>query len=201
MADHELIECLLMLARPRIDTKPIAKQLLEKYGGIAKVLAADPDSLRKMPEVGDVSATAIKLAQAISQRMLQTQAHAQPMLASWQALLDYLRADMGALIHERVRVLYLDNKNQLIRDHVMSDGSVDQSAVYVREVVKRALDLGATSLILVHNHPSGDTTPSRQDIAITRDIADACTRMGIALHDHVIIGQDGHSSMKAQGLI
>lgn len=201
LSDHELIEALLMLARPRIDTKPIAKYLLAEFGSIEKLLAADPDALKAMPNVGEVSATAIKLVQAISQRAFQAQTRDAPVLANWQALLDYLRADMGALIHERVRILYLDSKNRLIRDHLMSDGSVDQSAIYVREVVKRALDLGAASLILVHNHPSGDPSPSRQDIAITKEIVDACRRLGVMVHDHVIIAGDAHISLKSKGLL
>ena len=201
LSDHELIEALLMLARPRIDTKPIAKRLLAEFGGIGGLLAADADALKAMPDMGEASATAIKLAHAISQRALQAQTREKPVLANWQALLDYLRGDMGALIHERVRVLYLDSKNRLLRDHLMSEGSVDQSAIYVREVVKRALDLGATALIIVHNHPSGDPSPSRQDIAITRDIAEACKRFAIAVHDHIIIAGDKHVSLQAQGLI
>ena len=201
LSDHELIEALLMLARPRIDTKPIAKRLLAEYGGIASLLSADADALKALPDMGEASAMAIKLAHAISQRALQAQTREKPVLANWQALLDYLRGDMGALIHERVRILYLDSKNRLLRDHLMSEGSVDQSAIYVREVVKRALDLGATALIIVHNHPSGDPSPSRQDIAITRDIAEACKRFAIAVHDHIIIAGDAHVSLKAQGLI
>lgn len=126
---------------------------------------------------------------------------ARPILGSWNALLDYLRADMAALPVERVRVLFLNAKNMLIRDEAMSEGSISEAAVYVREVIRRAIDLHAASLILVHNHPSGDPSPSRQDIAITRDIAEAGKRLGITLHDHVIIGADGHSSLRALGLL
>jgi DNA repair protein RadC len=124
-----------------------------------------------------------------------------PILASWQALLDYLRADMAHLTTERVRVLYLNSKNQMMRDEIAGEGSIDQAPIYVREVIRRAIDLGAAAIILVHNHPSGDCAPSRQDIALTREIMDAGKKLGISVHDHVIIGKDGHSSMRSAGLI
>ncbi len=201
LADHELIESLLALARPRVDTKPAAKRLLAEFGSIGKLLAAPPAALARVTDVGESSVTAIKIVQAIALRAGRQAASEHPVLASWQALLDYLRLDMGDLGRERVRVLHLDSKNRLIRDEVMSEGSVDQSAIYVREVVKRALELESSALILVHNHPSGDTNPSRQDIAITQEIAEACKRFSIALHDHVIIGRDNHTSLRALGLI
>jgi DNA repair protein RadC len=125
----------------------------------------------------------------------------QPILASWQSLLDYLRADMAHLTIERMRVLYLNSKNMLVRDEVASEGSIDQTAVYVREIIRRAMDLGAAAIILVHNHPSGDSAPSRQDISMTREISDAGKKLGITVHDHIIIGKDGFSSMRSAGLI
>ncbi len=201
LADYELIEFLLTLALPRIDTKPIAKALLREFGSIGRVLSAHPVELTKVKGVGDKAAAAIRIAQATALALLKEQIVDRPVLASWQALLDYLRADMAWIAVERFRVLHLNSKNVLIRDEVMSEGSIDQTAVYVREVIKRAIDLGATGLILVHNHPSGDPQPSRADIQLTRDIAESGKRLGIAVHDHVIIAAQGHSSLRALGLL
>lgn len=201
LLDHELIEYLLALAIPRRDTKPLAKELLRQFGGLGALMTADSDALRRVPGMGDTTVAALKIVQATALRMLRQDIENAPMLGSWQALLDYLRADMAYLNVERVRVLYLNSRNVLIRDVAVSDGSVNQSAIYVREVIKQALELSATSLIVVHNHPSGDTSPSRQDIAITRELADAASKMGMALHDHIIIGRSGHSSMRAMGLL
>lgn len=201
LLDHELLEYLLATAIPRIDTKPIAKALLAEFGGIGGVFSADAEALARVPGVGEAAIAAIKIAHATALRLLRAEVAERPILGSWQALLDYLRADMAHITIERVRVLHLNTRNMLIRDEVVSEGSIDQAAIYVREVVRRAIDLGSAALILVHNHPSGDPSPSRQDIALTRDIAEAGRRLGIALHDHVIIGASGHSSMRALGLI
>lgn len=201
LLDHELIEYLLMLAIPRIDTKPLAKALLREFGGIGGLLAADAESLRRVKGVGDTSAAAIKIAHAIAIRLLKAEVAERPVLANWQALLDYLRADMAHHSRERFRVLHLNTRNMLIRDEVMSEGSIDQAPVQVREVIRRAIDLGSAAIILVHNHPSGDPSPSRADVAITRTIAEAGERMGITLHDHIIMGLHGHVSLRAQGLI
>jgi len=201
LLDHELIEYLLMLAIPRIDTKPIAKALLREFGGIGGLLAADADALRRVDGVGDSAAAAIKIAQGAALRMIRGQVAERPVLANWQALLDYLRADMAHGGVERFRVLHLNTRNMLIRDEVMSEGSIDQAAVYVREVIRRAIDLGSASIILVHNHPRGDPSPSRADIEITRTIAEAGKRLGVAVHDHIVIGTAGHVSLRAQGLI
>lgn len=201
LLDHELIEYLLALAIPRRDTKPLAKALLREFGSYAGVLTADGEALRKMDGMGETSVAAIKIAEASAIRMLKDPVAARPVLANWQALLDYLRADMAHHAIERFRVLHLDTKNMLIRDEVMSRGTVDQAAVHVREVIKRALDFGAAAIILVHNHPSGDPSPSRADIDITRAIAAAGKPMGIAVHDHLIVGTGGHVSLRAQGLI
>jgi len=200
LLDHELIEYLLALAVPRRDTKPLAKRLLAEHGGIGGLLSADPEAMRRSG-AGDTAIAAIKVAQATAVRLLRAEVAARPVIGSWDALLDYLRADLAHVVVERVRVLHLNSKNMLIRDELMSEGSIDQAPIYVREVVRRAIDLGSASIILVHNHPSGDPAPSRQDIAITRDIAEAAKRMGIAVHDHVIIGRDGHSSLRALGLL
>lgn len=201
LLDHELIEYLLALAIPRRDTKPLAKQLLAEFGGIGGLLTADSEALKRVSGMGETSVAALKIAQAAALRLVKSEIIDRPVLASWQALLDYLRADMAHLTIERVRVLHLNSRNMLIRDENMGDGSVDQAAIYVREVIRRAIDLGSASLILVHNHPSGDPAPSQQDIHTTRNIIDAGKKLGIAVHDHIIIGTNGHSSMRAMGLI
>ena len=201
LLDHELIEYLLALAIPRRDTKPLAKQLLAEFGGIGGLLTADAEALKRVSGMGETSVAAIKIAQASALRLVKSQVANQPVLASWQALLDYLRADMAHMTVERVRILHLNSRNMLIRDENMGDGSVDQAAIYVREVIRRAIDLGSASLILVHNHPSGDPAPSQQDILITRNVIEAGKKLGIAVHDHIIIGRQGHSSMRAMGLI
>ncbi|RYD53765.1 MAG: DNA repair protein RadC [Sphingomonadales bacterium] len=201
LLDHELVEYILGLAIRRGDTKPLAKALIKEFGGIAGVLTADAEALTRIKGMGDTSAAAIKIAHAAALRLLRAQVAEKPVLANWQALLDYLRADMAHHAIERFRVLHLNSKNMLIRDELMSEGSIDEAAVYVREVIRRGIDLGSAALILVHNHPSGDPSPSRADIEITRNIAEAGKRLNIAVHDHIIMGSEGHSSLRAQGLI
>ena len=201
LADYELLECLLALAIPRRDTKPLAKALLREFGGLWSLLKAPPAAIRRVHGAGDAAVSAIRLADAVAVRALKTRVAEQPVLSSWQALLDYLHADLGHVGVERVRVLHLNTKNMLIRDESMSEGSVDEAAVHVREVVRRALDLGSSSLILVHNHPSGDPQPSRQDIAITKEIIRAAAPFNIRVHDHVVIGSTGHASLRSMGLI
>ena len=201
LLDHELVEYLLTLAIPRRDTKPLAKQLIAHYGSFAALLTADATSIASRPGMGETSTAALKIVQAAALRMLSEPVREMPILTSWQALLDYLRADMAHLTIERVRVLYLNSKNQLIRDEISGEGSIDQAPIYVREVIRRAIDLGAAAVILVHNHPSGDSAPSRQDISLTREIMDAGKKLGIAVHDHIIVGKDGYSSMRSAGLL
>jgi DNA repair protein RadC len=201
LMDHELIEYLLALAIPRRDTKPLAKALLKEFGGVAGLLTADPQRLINFPGMGETSAAAIKVAQAAALRLTQSAVKEQPVLANWQALLDYLRADMAHQPTERVRVLHMNGRNMLIRDELMGEGTIDEAAVYVREVIRRAIDLGSSAIILVHNHPSGDPAPSRADIDITRQVAEAGKRLNITLHDHIIMGSEGHSSLRAMGLI
>lgn len=201
LLDHELVEYLLALAIPRRDTKPLAKALLHEFGGIAGLLTADAKALARVPGMGETSAAAIKAAHAAALRLLRAEVAEKPMLANWQALLDYLRADMAHHSIERVRVLHLNSKNMLIRDELVSEGSIDEAAVYIREIVRRAIDLGSAAIILVHNHPSGDPSPSRADIELTRNLIDAAKRLGISVHDHIIIGTGGHVSLRAQGLI
>lgn len=201
LLDHELIEYLLALAIPRRDTKPLAKALLHEFGGIAGLLTADAEAIARVPGMGDTSVAALKIAHAAALRLLRGEVAARPVLANWQALLDYLRADMAHHAIERVRVLHMNSRNMLIRDELMQEGSVDEAPVYVREVIRRAIDLGSAAIILVHNHPSGDPAPSRADIELTRNVVEAGKRLGIAVHDHIIIGTEGHSSLRSMGLI
>lgn len=201
LLDHELIEYLLALAIPRRDTKPLARALLDRFGGIGGVLTADAAALLNVPGMGETSVAALRIAHATALRMLAARVAEQPILSNWQALIDYLHADMAHQVTERVRVLHLNTRNMLLRDELVSEGSIDQAAVHVREVIRRAIDLGSASLILVHNHPSGDPSPSRADIALTRQIVDAGRHLDIAVHDHIIIGASGHSSMRALGLL
>jgi len=201
LLDHELIEYLLALAIPRRDTKPLAKALLAEFGGVGGLMAADPQALKRVSGMGDTSIAAIRIVHATALRMMRAEISDKPVLANWQALLDYLHAEMAHHPIERVRVLHLNTRNMLIRDEKISEGSIDEAAVHVREVIRRAIDLGSAALILVHNHPSGDPAPSRADIDLTRSIIEAGKRLGIAVHDHIIIGTQGHSSLRSMGLI
>jgi DNA repair protein RadC len=201
LADHEIIEYLLMTAIPRRDVKPIAHSLIRRFGGLAGVLNADPAALANHPGLGDTSTAALKIVAVAARRLAKEQVKQQPVLGSWQALIDYLHIDMAHLTVERVRVLYLNAQNVLIHDEHVGDGSLDEAAIHPREVIRRALDLGAAALILVHNHPSGSPEPSKADIQITHRIAEAGRLLGIVVHDHVIIGRHGHVSLRAKGLI
>ncbi|MEA3050184.1 MAG: repair protein RadC [Sphingomonadales bacterium] len=199
--EHELVEYLLALALPRRDTKPLAKKMIADFGGFAQLLSADADTIMRRCQVSENVAGAIKIAQATAVRFLKSEVTGRKVLGSWQALMDYLAVDMGFLPIERVRVLYLNAKNVLVRDHVLSEGSVDEAAVYVREVIRGAVDSHATAMILVHNHPSGDPQPSQADIRLTREIIDAARPLGIQVHDHVIVGATKSYSLKQMGLI
>ena len=201
LLDHELIEYVLALAIPRIDTKPLAKDLLKEFGGIAGLLTADAAAIARVKGMGDGAVAALKIVQAASLRLLRDRIMDKPVLASWQALLDYLRADMAHKTTERVRVLHLNSRNMLIRDEAMSEGSIDQAAIHPREVIRRAIDLGSSAIILVHNHPSGDPTPSGSDVEMTKDIVAAAKTLDISVHDHLIIGRHGHASLKQLGLM
>ncbi len=201
LGDHEVIEYLLMTAIPRRDVKPLARMLLQRFGSLAGVLNADSHALAKHPGMGETSAAALKIVALASRRLARSAVREQPVLGSWQALLDYLTIDMAHLTVERVRVLYLNHQNMLIHDDHVGDGSIDEAAIHPREVIRRALDLGATALILVHNHPSGSPQPSRADIQITNRIAEAGRLLGVVVHDHIIVGREGHVSLKAKGLI
>ncbi|ROT95080.1 JAB domain-containing protein [Altererythrobacter sp. FM1] len=201
LADYEVLEYLLFAANPRGDTKPVAKALIERFGSLPAVLNAEPAGLQTVKGVGETAAATLKAVAIATRRSARGQVQQRPVLSSWQALLDYLTIDMAHLTVERVRVLYLDTRNHLILDHHVGDGSIDEAAIHPREVVKKALEVGATALILVHNHPSGNPEPSRADIQITTRIADAGKLLGITVHDHVIIGRSGHVSFRAKGLI
>ena len=201
LGDHEVVEYLLMTAIPRRDVKPLARTLLNRFGSLAGVFNADPRALAQHPGMGETSAAAIKIVALAARRLARQVVRDKPVLGSWQALIDYLHIDMAHLTVERVRVLFLNAQNMLIHDEHVGDGSIDEAAIHPREVIRRALDLGSTALILVHNHPSGSPEPSRADIQITNKIAEAGRLLGIVVHDHVIIGREGHVSLKAKGLI
>jgi DNA repair protein RadC len=202
LLDHELVEYLLALAIPRRDTKALAKKLLREFDNdFGRLMAADAATIARIGEISEGAAAALKIAEAAANRMLEVKVRGRPILGSWQALLDYLRLDMAHLAVERVRVLFLNSRNALIANEKMWEGSVDESAVYIREIMRRALDLHATAIIVVHNHPSGDPSPSQQDIALTRDLAEAGRHLRVTLHDHIIVGAGGHSSLRAMGLI
>ncbi|MFV0645842.1 MAG: RadC family protein [Sphingomonadaceae bacterium] len=201
LADYELLEYLLFASIRQGDTKPAAKRLLAHFGSLAGVLNADADALQQVSGIGKTSAAALKSVALAARRMARNTIQDAPILSSWQALIDYLTIDMAHLNFERVRVLYLDTKNRLVLDHHAGDGSIDEAAIHPREVVKKALDIGASALILVHNHPSGNPEPSRADIQMTNRIAEAGRYLGIVVHDHVIIGREGHVSLRAKGLM
>ena len=200
LLDHELVEYLLALAIPRRDTKDQAKALIARYGGIGPLLEADPETLRK-EDLTDGMIGALMIAKATAQRLLETRMEERPILSSWDALGDYLQAAMAHSPVEEVRVLFLNAKNMLLANEAMWRGSVDEASVHVREVISRAIQLGATAIIIVHNHPSGDPSPSHQDIRLTKDLIEAGRHMRVTVHDHVIVGSRGRSSMKALGLI
>jgi DNA repair protein RadC len=200
LLDHELIEYLLALAIPRRDTKNQAKELIAKFGGIGPLLSASADTLRR-EGLSESVIGALNIAEATALRLLEVRTEGAPVLSSWDALTDYLHAAMAHSRTEQVRVLFLNAKNMLIANEAMWNGSVDEAAVHVREIIARAISLGATALIIVHNHPSGDPSPSNQDIRITQDLIEAARHMKIQVHDHVIVGASGRTSMRALGLI
>jgi DNA repair protein RadC len=198
--DYELLEYLLTLTIPRVDTKPLAKKLLGEFGGFGPLLSSSADTLRR-EGLSDPTIAALKIAEATALRLLETRIEKKPVLSSWDALGDYLHATMAHRRTEEVRILFLNAKNMLIANEALWQGSVDEASVHVREVIARSIALGATALIIVHNHPSGDPTPSSQDIRLTRDLVDAGRHMKITVHDHVIVGAQGRTSMRAMGLI
>lgn len=200
LPDYELLELLLFAAIPRKDVKPLAKQLIARFKDFAGVITATPAAL-SAEGLSDTSIATLKLVQAGALRLGRQRVLDRPVLSSWTALIDYLRAAMAHEANEQFRLLFLDRKNALIAEEIQARGTVDHTPVYVREVVKRTLELGATALILVHNHPSGDPTPSRADIEMTREIARAAAPLGVTVHDHIIIGRGEPSSLRALGLL
>jgi DNA repair protein RadC len=198
--DYELVEYLLTLTIPRVDTKPLAKRLLSDFGGIGPLLGSSAGELRS-EGLTDPTIAALKIAEATALRMLEARIESQPVLSSWDALGDYLHAAMAHRRTEEVRILFLNAKNMLLANEALWQGSVDEASVHVREVIARAISLGATAIIIVHNHPSGDPTPSQQDIRLTRDLVEAGRHMKVTVHDHVIVGATGRTSMRSMGLI
>ncbi len=199
--DYELLEMILFAATPRGDTKPLAKSLITHFGSFAEVLTAPLEQLRAVEGVGEAAIGAIKVTQVSAQRLLRHEAASLPIINSWTALLDYCRLKMGSLVVEEFRILFLNHKQMLIADEVQNTGTVNHTIAYPREVIKRALELGASAIILVHNHPSGDPTPSQSDVDMTLQIEKAAKTLSIKLHDHLIIAKDKHFSFKSNALI
>ena len=200
LADYELLELILFPVIPRKDIKPLAKSLIEHFGSFAAVLGASPPALKEFG-LGETTVDALKAIQEAGIRLTRENAQSRQVFGSGQAVLDYCRAKLAHADTEEFHVLFLDRKNGLIAPEKQARGTVDHTPVYPREVVKRALELSASALILVHNHPSGDPTPSKADIEMTREVARAAAALGIAVHDHLIIGRSGHASLKALGLM
>ena len=201
LSDYELLEILLFRAVPQRDVKPLAKSLIETFGSFAEVIGAPESRLAKIKGLGPSSITDLKIIQAAASRSLRGAVKKRPVLSSWSTVLDYCRTAQAFADREEFRVLFLDKRNQLIADEVQQTGTIDHTPVYPREVVKRALELSATAVILVHNHPSGDPTPSRADIQMTQQIISVAQPLGISVHDHIIVGKEGHASLKGLKLI
>jgi DNA repair protein RadC len=201
LPDYELLELVLFAAIPRRDVKPLAKALLAKFGSFADVIAAPPERLMELDGLGENAVDQLKIVEAAALRLSKTKVLGRPALSSWSALIDYCTAAMARASHEEFRILFLDRKNALIADEVQGQGTVDHTPVYPREIVKRALELSASAIMLVHNHPSGDPTPSRADLEMTREIVAAGKALRIAVHDHIVVGRGGHTSFKAMGLM
>lgn len=201
LADYEMLELLLFQAIPRRDTKPLAKALMARFGSYAAVLRAEADELMRVEGVREATAVALKSVADAAERLAREEIIDRPVISSWERLVRYLRIAMTHHDTERFRILFLDVKNTLIADEEQQSGTVNHTPVYPREVVKRALELGASAIIMVHNHPSGDPEPSRADIQMTHDIRDAGAKLGVALHDHVIVAKGGHTSFKSLGLL
>ena len=201
MPDYELMELALFAAIPRRDVKPLAKALIARFGSFAEVIAAPRERMLEVEGMSEGAANQLKIVEAAALRLSKTRVLGRPVLSSWAALIDYCAAAMARSPTEEFRVLFLDRKNMLVADEVQSTGTIDHTPVYPREIVKRALELGASAVILAHNHPSGDPTPSRADIEMTRDVVDAAKALKIIVHDHVIVGRSGHASFKALGLL
>ncbi|MGB0086029.1 MAG: DNA repair protein RadC [Rhodomicrobiaceae bacterium] len=201
LPDYELMELILFRAIPRRDTKPLAKAIIAKFGGFAEAINASEERLSEVPGLGLSAIIEIRLVRAAAIRLMQGEVMKRPLLSSWDKVVGYCRAAMGFQMHEEFRILFLDKRNRLLADEVQGRGTVDHTPVYVREVLKRALELSASAIILVHNHPSGDPTPSRSDIEMTKEIMAAAEPLDIGVHDHLIVGRDGHISLRSAGLV
>jgi len=201
LADYEMLELILFRAIPQRDVKPLAKTLLQRFGSFAEVISAPPERLKEIGGLGEAAVTEFKIVAAAAQRLAKGRLSKRPVLSSWQAVLDYCRAAQAFAEKEQFRILFLDKRNQLIADEVQQEGTVDHTPVYPREVVKRALELSATAIILVHNHPSGDPTPSQADIDMTKAVANVAKPLCVLLYDHIIVGKEGHASLKGLRLI
>lgn len=201
LPDYELLELVLFTAIPQGDVKPLAKDLIARFGGFANVLSAAPERLQEIKGVGPTVIANIKIVQAAAIRLAKREAMAKPALGSFKAVLDYCMAAMAREDREQFRILFLDRKNMLIADEIQNKGTVDHTPAYPREVVRRALELSAVSIVLVHNHPSGDPTPSRNDVELTKEIVAAAKTLGIAVHDHLIVAKQHHASLKGLGLM
>ena len=201
LSDYELLEAVLFRAQPRRDVKPLAKALIATFGSFAEVISAPVSRLAEVKGLGEATITELKLIQAAASRLLRGEVKKRPVLSSWSAVLDYCRTAQAFADREQFRVLFLDKRNQLIADELQQIGTVDHTPVYPRELVKRALELSATAVILVHNHPSGDPTPSQADIQMTQQIVAVAAPLGIAVHDHIIVGKEGHASLKGLKLM
>lgn len=200
LPDYELLELILFRAIPRRDVKPLAKEILARFGSFAETVTAAPERLLEVEGVTDAVVTEIKIVQAAGLRASQSEVKKRPVLAAMSTVLAYLRSAMAFENREQFRILFLDRRNKLIADEVQTRGTVDHTPVYTREVMKRALELSASALILAHNHPSGDPTPSKADIDMTKQIVQVAMQLGMTVHDHIILGRDGHLSMKSVGL-
>ena len=200
LADYELLE-MVLFAIPRIDVKPLAKTLIDRFGSFAEAITAEPGRLKEVDGMTDGAIAACKIVEAAAQRLARGAVGRRRSMGSWSEVVDFCRASMAFENREIFRILFLDRKNGLIRDEVQGTGTVDHTPVYPREVVKRALELSATAIVLVHNHPSGDPSPSAQDVAMTREIAAIAKPLGVMVHDHIIVGRDGHASFRGLGLL
>jgi DNA repair protein RadC len=202
LSDYELLEMVLFRALPRRDVKPLAKALIAKFGSFAEVVHAPELRLKEVGGLGDSAITEIKLIAATASRVAKGQINKQKtVLSSWSSVIEYCRAAMAFADKEQFRILFLDKRNQLIADELQQVGTIDHTPVYPREVVKRALELSATAIILVHNHPSGDPTPSTADVQMTKSIISIASPLGISVHDHIIVGKNGHASLKGLRLM
>ncbi len=201
MADYELLEMVLFIALPRVDTKPLAKALIARFGSYSAVIAAPPEELVQVKGIGESAVATLKVVQLAAQRLARAEVLERPVLNNWDRLMDYLHAVLARERVEQFRVLFLDTRNRLLADEAQAKGTVNHTPVYPREVVKRALELKATALILVHNHPSGDPTPSRDDLEMTQEVKRAAMALSIVLHDHVIVGNGTWLSFRREGLL